>query len=96
MAVVSEVQVPNGRQHSLYTRSEVAQHKRKGDAWIIIHGKVYNVTNWLARHPGGAKVLLHYAGQDATVRENGRGSLDCSNHCYCRWRSNLSITTKNL
>ncbi|XP_065898010.1 acyl-CoA 6-desaturase-like [Dysidea avara] len=51
----------------LYTREEVAQHRKPGDSWVILHGEVYNVTNWLPRHPGGSKVLGHYGGQDATV-----------------------------
>lgn len=50
-----------------YTREEVGLHKKRDDCWIIIHGEVYNVTPWLKRHPGGEKVLLHYAGEDATV-----------------------------
>ena len=50
-----------------YTREEVAQHKKIGDCWIILHGEVYDVTKWLARHPGGARIVMHYAGEDATV-----------------------------
>lgn len=51
-----------------YTREEVAGHRKKDDCWIVLHGQVYNVTSWLKRHPGGARVLMHYAGEDATVR----------------------------
>ena len=50
-----------------YTRLEVAGHKELADCWIIIHGEVYNVTSWLKRHPGGARLLMHYAGEDASV-----------------------------
>lgn len=51
-----------------FTREEVAQHKKFKDCWVILHGEVYDVTEWLAKHPGGATVLFHYAGQDASVR----------------------------
>lgn len=50
-----------------YTRQEVLGHKTLGDCWIIINGEVYNITSWLKRHPGGARILMHYAGEDATV-----------------------------
>ena len=54
-------------QSTEYTRGEVALHKTPQDLWIIIDGKVYDVTNWLKRHPGGKRVIQHYGGEDATV-----------------------------
>jgi hypothetical protein len=32
--------------------SEVAQHAKDDDCWMIIHGKVYDVTGFLVDHPG--------------------------------------------
>ena len=57
----------NKTQPAEYTRAEVALHKKPQDLWIIIDGKVYDVTNWLKYHPGGKKLLQHYGGEDATV-----------------------------
>lgn len=46
---------------------EVAKHTtRETGVWVIIHNKVYDVTEWLDEHPGGAKIILKYAGKDAT------------------------------
>ena len=42
---------------------ELSQHNKVGDLWISIHGKVYDVTEWLQNHPGGEIPLLHLAGQ---------------------------------
>ena len=50
-----------------FTRQEVSAHKKYGDCWIVIEGEVYNVSSWLKKHPGGARLLMHYAGEDATV-----------------------------
>ncbi|NXK21196.1 FADS1 desaturase, partial [Arenaria interpres] len=34
--------------------------------WLVIDRKVYDVTTFAKRHPGGSRVISHYAGQDAT------------------------------
>ncbi|KAI8970806.1 glyoxylate dehydrogenase [Trametes punicea] len=46
--------------------AEVAAHSSRESCWIIVHGKVYDVTDFLDEHPGGSKVILKYAGKDAT------------------------------
>lgn len=45
---------------------EVKKHSAKNDCWVIIHGKAYNVTDFLNEHPGGSGIILKYAGKDAT------------------------------
>lgn len=49
-----------------FTWEEVAQHSEK-EPWLVIDRNVYNVSDFIRRHPGGHRVLYHYAGQDATV-----------------------------
>lgn len=51
-----------------FTWDEIEKHDKRTDSWIVIEGKVYNVTNFMRKHPGGARVLSTYGGQDATVR----------------------------
>jgi cytochrome b involved in lipid metabolism len=33
---------------------------------VLIEGKVYDVTTYLAEHPGGDDILLRFSGKDAT------------------------------
>jgi len=50
-----------------FTRDEVATHYRMDDCWLIAHGKVYDVTPFLAQHPAGDLSILRHAGTDATI-----------------------------
>jgi len=57
--------------------SEIAKHSTPSDCWIIISGKVYDVTGHLQAHPAGAGSITPYCGQDATAAydtKGGRGS----------------------
>lgn len=45
---------------------EVKRHNKKDDCWVIIHGKAYDVSEFLDEHPGGSGIILKYAGKDAT------------------------------
>lgn len=50
----------------LVTSSELAKHNTSSDAWIVIDDQVYDVGSFATRHPGGAKLLLFFKGQDAS------------------------------
>ena len=45
---------------------EIGKHNTRESCWVIIHGKAYDVTEFLPEHPGGPKIILKYAGRDAT------------------------------
>ena len=48
------------------SREELKQHRSEFDCWTAFQGKVYNVTQYLPYHPGGAKILLATGGKDCT------------------------------
>ena len=49
-----------------YTLDQVSDHTDRKNMWMVIHGKVYDITKFLEDHPGGEEVLIELAGQDAT------------------------------
>ncbi|KAF8915236.1 cytochrome b5-like heme/steroid binding domain-containing protein [Mucidula mucida] len=48
------------------TFEQLKSHSTKDDIWLLISGKVYDVTKFLDEHPGGDEVILAEASQDAT------------------------------
>lgn len=44
----------------------VAKHNTAESCWVILYGNVYDVTDFIPSHPGGAKIILSLAGKDAT------------------------------
>ena len=59
------------------TLSELAKHNSQTSCWLLISGKIYNVTNAIGNHPGGANEIIKFCGTDATVAfqtKDARGS----------------------
>uniref|UniRef100_UPI00358F9C8C cytochrome b5-like n=1 Tax=Myxine glutinosa TaxID=7769 RepID=UPI00358F9C8C len=62
---------------SFYRLSDVEKHRCCTSAWIVMHNKVYDVTTFLAEHPGGDEILLEQTGRDCTeIFESIGHSLD--------------------
>merc|ERR1712127_709314 len=53
-----------------YTMEEVAKHNSKQSCWVVLDGKVLDVTSFLSEHPGGELAILTFAGKDATEEFN--------------------------
>ncbi|KAL7534227.1 hypothetical protein ACHAXR_006660 [Thalassiosira sp. AJA248-18] len=48
------------------TLAEVKTHNKPYDGWMVLRGKVYNISPYLAYHPGGSDILEKCLGRDAT------------------------------
>ena len=46
---------------------EVAKHNKKGDMWVVLNGRVLNISNLLSLHPGGKLAVLTFGGKDAAA-----------------------------
>jgi salicylate hydroxylase len=62
------------------TRDEVALHNTRDDCWVIISGKVYDITQWAPHHPGGAGIARMYAGKEATAEFGDYHSAEAVAH----------------
>eukprot|EP00747_Dinoflagellata_sp_TGD_P151088 gnl/TRDRNA2_/TRDRNA2_177178_c0_seq3.p1 gnl/TRDRNA2_/TRDRNA2_177178_c0~~gnl/TRDRNA2_/TRDRNA2_177178_c0_seq3.p1 ORF type:complete len:528 (-),score=131.16 gnl/TRDRNA2_/TRDRNA2_177178_c0_seq3:326-1831(-) len=48
------------------SREEVAKHGSQEDCWVVLNGQAYDLTGFLDEHPGGAGIIVKYAGRDAS------------------------------
>ena len=50
-----------------YPIAEVKAHSSASDCWVAIDGKVYDLTNWEDKHPGGSARIIALCGTDGTA-----------------------------
>lgn len=72
LALATPVQAANGS----YTMAQVRKHNTAGDCWTVINRTVYNLTAWVARHPGGSRAITGLCGRDGTRVFLGKHSGD--------------------
>ncbi|CAI5496522.1 unnamed protein product [Closterium sp. Naga37s-1] len=46
--------------------AEIERHADESSPWIVVHGRVYDCTNFLKDHPGGSESITINAGTDVT------------------------------
>ena len=60
--------------------SEIVQHRKPDDVWIVVNGKVYDMTNFAPLHPGGSEGQAGF-GCVLIVLE----LIFCCSHLSLRW-----------
>jgi len=71
----SELAASGNGEDQLLKLDEVAQKSTEDECWTIIDGAVYDITEYIPRHPGGKKILLACGG-DGSVLFNERQDED--------------------
>ena len=59
-----------------YTAAEIAKHNTEESPWLIIHGRVYDITPYLDEHPGGPEIMVDNAGKNASEEYDDIGHSD--------------------
>ena len=49
-----------------YTMEQVKANNTSSKCWSVINGSVYDLTNWISSHPGGAGAITSMCGTDGT------------------------------
>lgn len=52
---------------------EIAKHNNASSCWLLIEGKVYDVSLYIYQHPGNADTIIPTCGTDATKAYNTKG-----------------------
>ncbi|XP_072645508.1 fatty acid desaturase 3 isoform X5 [Canis lupus baileyi] len=45
---------------------QIRRHNLPGDKWLVIERRVYDISRWAQRHPGGSRLIGHHGAEDAT------------------------------
>lgn len=48
-------------------REAIARHNSADDCWLVIHTRVYDVSQYVQSHPTAPEVITRYCGTDATT-----------------------------
>jgi len=49
-----------------FTLAEVSTRNTASECWVAISGNVYDLTRWIAQHPGGSSAIIQLCGTDGT------------------------------
>ena len=69
-----------------YSIEQVAAHDRATDCWMAIDGGVYELTDYLSRHPADLQVITEWCGREATKAMRTKGLSEGRDHSPRAWR----------
>lgn len=67
LLVLSVGVLPSLAKAASFSAEEVAQHNTQTDCWVSIENQVYDLTEFIPAHSGGAGAIVGSCGKDATA-----------------------------
>lgn len=61
---------------STLTLTDISTHSSKDSCWSTVEGKVYDLTSFISKHPGGADAILAICGKDGSELFDGQHGMD--------------------
>ena len=58
-----------------YTLAQIAEHNKPDDCWLAVEGRVYNITTYIPKHPGGTPNIIGYCGSESTGAYKTKGGI---------------------
>ncbi|MDQ5938956.1 MAG: hypothetical protein QG642_646 [Patescibacteria group bacterium] len=91
---ITSLSFVNQAQATGYTLSQVQGHNTSADCWVIVNNKVYNLTNYITQHPGGASAVTNLCGTNGTAAFTGQhsGSTSANNTLTAYYIGDLIIS----
>lgn len=65
--VITPTVTVDAKKVATFTMADVAKHNTASSCYTAVNGSVYDVTAWIAKHPGGEKAILGTCGKDASA-----------------------------
>ena len=70
-------QAPSTVVYGPITMADVAANSGPASCWTVVDGGVYDLTDFIARHPAGSGAVIDMCGTDASGSFNGAQSQPC-------------------
>jgi cytochrome b involved in lipid metabolism len=71
-AVLPRATAQNTVTTKTFTLADIKTHNSVASCYTVVHGTVYDVSSWIAKHPGGQAAIKGMCGMDATASFDGQ------------------------
>lgn len=69
----------------LFTWEEIRKHNKDTDCWVVMYGKVVDITKFLTTHPGGLDPINDMGGFDLTNQFEARGHSEKADRIWRKY-----------